>query len=55
MKFAQPGTPLSGQNLRSYPVVVQSINGKLGIAWPGALQTITPVIPLPAGSPFAEK
>lgn len=55
VKFAQPGTPLSGQNLRSYPVVVQSINGKLGIAWPAALQTITPVIPLPASSPFAEK
>ncbi|BEQ14281.1 ABC transporter substrate-binding protein [Desulfoferula mesophila] len=55
VKFAQPGTPLSGQNLRSYPVVVQSINGKLGIAWPAALQTVTPVIPLPAGSPFAEK
>ncbi|MBU4276888.1 MAG: ABC transporter substrate-binding protein [Proteobacteria bacterium] len=55
VKFAQPGTPLSGQNLRSYPVVVQSINGKLGIAWPAALQTVTPVIPLPASSPFAEK
>ncbi|MBU1276290.1 MAG: ABC transporter substrate-binding protein [Proteobacteria bacterium] len=55
VKFAQPGTALSGQNLRSYPVVVQSINGKLGIAWPAGLQTLSPVIPLPADSPFAEK
>ena len=55
VKFAKPGDKLSGQNLRSYPVVVQSINGKLGIAWPAALQTVTPVIPLPKGSPFAIK
>jgi len=53
VKFAPPDSALSGQNLRSYPVVVQSVNGKLNIAWPDALQTAAPVIPLPADSPYS--
>jgi branched-chain amino acid transport system substrate-binding protein len=55
VKFSPPPHKMAGQNLRSYPVVVQSVNGKLGIAWPAALQTAKPVIPLPADSPFSMK
>jgi branched-chain amino acid transport system substrate-binding protein len=55
VKFAPPEHKMAGQNLRSYPVVVQSVNGKLGIAWPAALQTVKPVIPLPSDSPFSMK
>lgn len=55
VKFAPPEHALSGQNLRSYPVVAQSVGGKLSIAWPGALQTAQPVIPLPADSPYGIK
>jgi branched-chain amino acid transport system substrate-binding protein len=55
VKFAKPEEKMAGQNLRSYPVVVQSVKGKLSIAWPGTLQTAAPVIPLPADSPFSMK
>jgi branched-chain amino acid transport system substrate-binding protein len=53
VKFAPPDHKMAGQNLRSYPVVSQWANGKLGIGWPKALQTIDPVIPLPKDSPYA--
>lgn len=55
VKFAPPEHKYSGQNIRSYPVVVQSVNGKLDITWPATLQTATPVIPLPADSPYSLK
>ncbi len=55
VKFAPPNDTYAGQNIRSYPVVMQSINGKLEITWPAALQTAAPVIPLPADSPFTIK
>ena len=55
VKFAPPEDVYAGQNVRSYPVVVQSVNGKLNIAWPDALKTAEPVIPLPADSPYSMK
>ena len=55
VKFAPPEDTFGGQNVRSYPVVAQSVNGKLSIAWPDALQTAKPVIPLPADSPYSMK
>ncbi len=55
VKFYPPGTPLAGQNERSSPVVMQYVGGKTKIAWPTALRTIDPVIPLPASSPYAAR
>lgn len=55
VKFFQPGTPLAGQNERSSPVVMQFVGGETKIAWPTALRTIDPVIPLPASSPYAAR
>ena len=55
VKFFPPGTPMSGQNERSSPVVMQYVDGKTKIVWPLALQTIDPVLPLPAGNPYAAK
>lgn len=55
VKFFPPGTPLSGQNERSTPVVMQYVGGQTKIAWPTALRTIDPVIPLPASSPYAAR
>ena len=55
VKFAPPEEKFGGQNVRSYPVVMQWVKGKLGIAWPTALQTADPVIPIPADSPYGVK
>ncbi|MCW5732060.1 MAG: ABC transporter substrate-binding protein [Alphaproteobacteria bacterium] len=53
VKFFPPGHQMAGQNERSSPVVMQYIGGKTFIAWPAAIKTIDPVLPLPASSPYA--
>ena len=53
VKFAPPGHEMAGQNLRSSPVVMQYVKAKTYIAWPTAIRTIDPVLPLPAGHTFA--
>jgi branched-chain amino acid transport system substrate-binding protein len=53
VKFFPPGTPMSGQNERSSPVVMQYIDGETKIAWPTKIQTTDPVLPLPAGHAYA--
>lgn len=55
VKFYPPGHQLAGQNERSSPVVMQYVGGQTKIAWPTALRTIDPVIPLPASSPYAAR
>ncbi len=55
VKFYPPGHAMVGQNMRSTPVVMQYVDGKTKIAWPKALQTINPILPLPASSPYASK
>jgi branched-chain amino acid transport system substrate-binding protein len=54
VKFAPPEDRMAGQNLRSSLPVMQQIGGKVYISSPRPLRTREPVIPLPAGSPFAE-
>ncbi len=53
VKFYPPGSPMAGQNERSSPVVMQYIDGETKIAWPTAIQTVDPVLPLPPGHTFA--
>ena len=53
VKFNPPGDKMAGQNARSSPVVMQYIKGETKIAWPAAIRTIDPVLPLPAGHPYA--
>jgi branched-chain amino acid transport system substrate-binding protein len=53
VKFFPPGAPMSGQNERSSPVVMQYIDGETKIAWPTKIQTADPVLPLPAGHAYA--
>jgi len=48
------GKPWRGQNMRSYPVVYQWIEGKHVIVWPPAMATGEPVIPLPPTNPLAK-
>jgi len=55
VKFPKPGeSDMMGQNTRASPVVMQYVKGKVFIAWPKALQTIDPVLPLPSSSPYAK-
>jgi branched-chain amino acid transport system substrate-binding protein len=53
VKFYAPGHKMAGQNARSSPVVMQYIKGETKIAWPAAIRTVDPVLPLPAGHPYA--
>jgi branched-chain amino acid transport system substrate-binding protein len=53
VKFSPPGHKMAGQNERSSPVVMQYIKGETKIAWPASIRTIDPVLPLPAGHPYA--
>src|ERR1051325_6411348 len=54
VKFFPAGTKMSGQNERSTPVVMQYVDGHTKIAWPTAIQTIDPVLPLPKGHAYAK-
>ncbi len=55
VKFPKPGeSDMMGQNTRASPVVMQYVKRKVYVAWPKALQTIDPVLPLPKSSPYAK-
>ena len=45
---------MSGQNERSQLVVMQFVNGRTYIAWPTAIRTTDPVLPLPQGHAYAK-
>jgi branched-chain amino acid transport system substrate-binding protein len=53
VKFYRPGTPLSGQNERSTPVVMQNAGEHISVVWPINIRTQDPVLPLPASSVYA--
>ena len=53
VKFYPPGHPMAGQNERSMPAVMQYVNGETKVAWPSAIRTIDPVLPLPKGHAYA--
>jgi branched-chain amino acid transport system substrate-binding protein len=53
VKFYPPGTPLSGQNERSTPVMMQNNGEKITVVWPTNIRTQDPVFPLPKTSVYA--
>jgi branched-chain amino acid transport system substrate-binding protein len=53
VKFFPPGTPLSGQNERSTPVVMQNAGEHISVVWPTKIQTQDPVFPLPKSSIYS--
>jgi branched-chain amino acid transport system substrate-binding protein len=53
VKFAAPGSPMSGQNERSTPAVMQYIGQETAVVWPSAIKTKDPVLPLPKGHAYA--
>lgn len=55
VKFFPPGHPMSGQNERSSPVVMQYIKGETKIVWPTPLRTADPVLPLPKGMTYSNQ
>ena len=52
VKFYPPGTPLSGQNERSTPVVMQNAGEHISVVWPTNIRTQDPVFPLPKSSTY---
>jgi branched-chain amino acid transport system substrate-binding protein len=55
VKFYPPGTPLSGQNERSTPVVMQYVGDHIAVVWPNNIKTQEPILPLPASSIYASR
>jgi branched-chain amino acid transport system substrate-binding protein len=53
VKFFKPDTPLSGQNERSTPVVMQNAGERISVVWPTNIRTQEPVFPLPKSSVYA--
>jgi len=54
VKFFPPGAPMSGQNERSSPVVMQYTGGKTQIVWPTAIKTAEPILPIPKSSAYSQ-
>jgi branched-chain amino acid transport system substrate-binding protein len=55
LKFAPAGDKISGQNVRSHPVVMQWLKGKVEIVWPDGLKSIDAKLPAPKDWPLAVK
>ncbi|MFP5406951.1 MAG: ABC transporter ATP-binding protein, partial [Gammaproteobacteria bacterium] len=54
VKFFPPGTPMSGQNERSSPAVMQYNAQETYVVWPSQIKTKDPVLPLPKGHAYAK-
>ena len=55
VKFAPPDHKYAGQNLRSAPLLMQWVKGKIEIVWPEAMKTMEPKLPAPPDWPLAAK
>jgi branched-chain amino acid transport system substrate-binding protein len=55
VKFEPPEAQMSGQNARSFTVVMQFDNGKSRVVWPTAIASGPPVLPLPPGHAYAAR
>ena len=53
VKFEGEGAPMSGQNDRAFPVILQYVVDKPYLVWPKSQQQRDPVLPLPGSSPYA--
>ena len=53
VKFHAEGTPMSGQNERSFPVVIQYVDDKSYVVWPKSQAQREAVLPLPAGTTYS--
>ena len=55
VKFAGDGSPIAGQNERSFPVIIQYVDDKSYVVWPKSQQQREPVLPLPKTSGFSNQ
>ena len=55
VKFFGEGTPMAGQNERSFPVVIQYIDDKSYVVWPKSQMQRETVLPLPKGTTFSNQ
>jgi branched-chain amino acid transport system substrate-binding protein len=55
VKFHPSGHPMAGQNERAFPAVFQIVEGKFELVYPKTVATATPILPLPAASPWAAR
>ncbi|WP_339031508.1 ABC transporter substrate-binding protein [Bradyrhizobium symbiodeficiens] len=55
VKFYGEGTPMSGQNERSFPVVIQYIDDKSSVVWPKSQAQREAVLPLPKGTTYSNQ
>lgn len=55
VKFHGEGTPMAGQNERSFPVVIQYVDDKSYVVWPKSQAQREAVLPLPAGTTYSYK
>jgi len=55
VKFYGEGTPMAGQNERSFPVVIQYIDDKSFVVWPPSQAQRDAVLPLPKGTTYANQ
>jgi ABC-type branched-subunit amino acid transport system substrate-binding protein len=55
VKFFGEGTPMAGQNERSFPVIIQYVDDKSYVVWPKSQAQRDAVLPLPAGTTYSNK
>lgn len=55
VKFYGEGTPMAGQNERSFPVVIQYVDDKSYVVWPKSQAQREAVLPLPKGSTYSNQ
>src|SRR6516164_2269912 len=55
VKFYGDGTPMAGQNERSFPVIIQYIDDKSYVVWPKSQAQREAVLPLPKGTTYSDQ
>ena len=55
VKFFGEGTPMAGQNERSFPVIIQYVDDKSYVVWPKSQAQREAVLPLPAATIYSYK
>jgi len=55
VKFYGEGTPMAGQNERSFPVVIQYLDDKSSVVWPKSQAQREAVLPLPKGTTYSNQ
>ncbi|MCP3476330.1 ABC transporter substrate-binding protein [Bradyrhizobium sp. CCGUVB1N3] len=55
VKFYGEGTPVAGQNERSFPVVIQYLDDKSYVVWPKSQAQREAVLPLPKGTTYSNQ